>query len=116
MLPKFSNESKNQFCSFECELLSCKFGGSYSFDLSMFQARLTGLVKNESPTIEPGRIWKRFNRTETHFVRVNRHVRSHFCTKSQLTFECRHAHSLVFSLASVFFNLNHFRYVLVLVG
>jgi hypothetical protein len=32
----------------EFELLSCKFGGSYSFDfLSMIQAKLTGLIKDE---------------------------------------------------------------------
>jgi hypothetical protein len=36
------------FRRFASELLSCKFGGSYSFDfLSMIQARLTGLVKDE---------------------------------------------------------------------
>jgi hypothetical protein len=40
---------RKTICS-EFELLGCKFGGSYSFDfLSMIQARLTGLVKDEDP-------------------------------------------------------------------
>jgi hypothetical protein len=41
----------------------------------MFQAKLTGLIKNEVPTIELDRIWKRLNRTECGSGHCELHVR-----------------------------------------